>query len=713
MKTTFMTAADTARPIRLNENIRQWAWDSLHGKYGDEAMANFSVSVDNVAGFETLSETKKYDIAIRRIAEEAPLRICKEELVSGAATLGEAIHHVVPADYKGKGICSSVSHLTIAYERVLKYGLKDYEERIRKQLENREIQGRNREFLESLQNVVESIKIWHSRYLEAVRKVKPEIYTNLMQVPLAPARNFHEAVQAVWFIFSFVRLCGNWPGIGRIDALLGDYLKKDLESGALTLDRAREILASLFIKGCEWIQSDTPAGSGDAQHYQNIVLAGIDEDGKEITNEVTYLVLDIVEELGISDFPITVRLSSGTPEKLLRRVAEVMKHGGGVVAVYNEEVILKAMTDYGYSLKEARNFANDGCWEVQVPGKTNFSYHPFDSLRILHKEVLKDNTNSSFESFEELYQAYLLALREQTGRILEYEQQKFDNRNAPVSEWRWKESLPCSVVSLFEEDCIGRAASYYEGGAIYNVRSPHIGGAPDTVNSLYAIKKMVFEDKIVTLEELLACLRSNWENREALRLIAKNRYTYYGNDNDEVDELMARLVNDFAAICKELDGRCHINFPAGASTFGRQIEWREGRSATAFGAKKGEILSSNSSATPGTDNEGATALIKSYCKSDLSRMTTGCALDLKILPQVLRGEDGVEGLMGLMRGFLALGGFFMQIDTMDAATLLEAQKNPEKYKTLSVRISGWNARFVTLNEEWQNMIIERTSQGAI
>jgi len=379
----------------------------------------------------------------------------------------------------------------------------------------------------------------------------------------------------------------------------------------------------------------------------------------------------------------------------------------------NPDITIDELVDFGYDIREARDFANDGCWEVQVPGKTNFSYHPFDSLRILHKEVLKDNTNSSFESFEELYQAYLLALREQTGRILEYEQQKFDNRNAPVSEWRWKESLPCSVVSLFEEDCIGRAASYYEGGAIYNVRSPHIGGAPDTVNSLYAIKKMVFEDKIVTLEELLACLRSNWENREALRLIAKNRYTYYGNDNDEVDELMARLVNDFAAICKELDGRCHINFPAGASTFGRQIEWREGRSATAFGAKKGEILSSNSSATPGTDNEGATALIKSYCKSDLSRMTTGCALDLKILPQVLRGEDGVEGLMGLMRGFLALGGFFMQIDTMDAATLLEAQKNPEKYKTLSVRISGWNARFVTLNEEWQNMIIERTSQGAI
>ena len=135
----------------------------------------------------------------------------------------------------------------------------------------------------------------------------------LQQVPFSPARNFHEALQSLWFTFAFVRLCGNWPGIGRLDWLLGDYLRQDLQSGVLDLDQARELMASFFIKGCEWIQSDTAPGSGDAQHYQNLVLAGVDIHGKELCNEVTFLALDIVEELGISDYPITIRLNRNSP----------------------------------------------------------------------------------------------------------------------------------------------------------------------------------------------------------------------------------------------------------------------------------------------------------------------------------------------------------------------------------------------------------------
>ena len=188
----------------------------------------------------------------------------------------------------------------------------------------------------------------------------------------------------VIFTFAFIRLCGNWPGIGRIDYLLGDYLKKDLSDGVLSLDDAREILAHFFIKGCEWINGQE-IGSGDAQHYQNILLAGIDQDGNGVTNEVTYLVLDILEELGISDFPTSVRVNKNSDEKLLRRVAEVMRYGGGILAVYNEDLVIDALIKYGYEKREARGFANDGCWEVQIPGKTYFDYWPFDSLQLLQK----------------------------------------------------------------------------------------------------------------------------------------------------------------------------------------------------------------------------------------------------------------------------------------------------------------------------------------
>ncbi len=170
--------------------------------------------------------------------------------------------------------------------------------------------------------------------LGPVRKRYEEIYQNLKNVPENPPRNFREAVQALWFLFDFQRLCGNWPGIGRIDKMLGGFLQRDLDSGAITLEEAREYLAHFWIKGAEWVNGtneDIQPDSGDGQNYQNIILSGIDEDGKDVTNLVTYLVLDVVEELGISDFPISVRLSPETDPRLLRRVAEVLKLGGGIL----------------------------------------------------------------------------------------------------------------------------------------------------------------------------------------------------------------------------------------------------------------------------------------------------------------------------------------------------------------------------------------------
>ena len=270
---------------------------------------------------------------------------------------------------------------------------------------------------------------------------------------------------------------------------------------------------------------------------------------------------------------------------------------------------------------------------------------------------------------------------------------------------------PCSVVSLFTDGCIRRAKNYFDLGPNYTVRSPHIGGAPDVANSLYAIEKMVFEEKRMTFKELIEALRSNWEGREQDRRYVHGKYVYYGNDNDEADRWMARILNDFAAATFACQDEIPAKFVPGVSTFGRQINWLPQRMATAFGAKKGEILSGNSSPTPGTDASGATAIIKSFCKADLTLQTTGAALDIKLYPETVRGERGAEAIGALIRGFYALGGYFMQIDVTDAETLKAAQERPEDYKTLSVRVSGWNARFVTLDKEWQNMVIERTAQG--
>lgn len=701
----FLTASKTARPIRLNNKTRAWAMKSMQGAYGDEALKTPYVEID-YQGFENLRPIKQYDYAINLIAKTAPIRVCEEELVSGSATLGNAIYHEIPAYYKGKAIYTSVSHLTVDYETALKKGVDYYVDKINKRLLDNLLTDKQREFLNSLLNVINAMKIYHKRYLTATKTVKPEVYNNLLQVPFKPAKNFHQAVQSIWFIFSFLRLTGNWPGIGRLDYLLGDYLKADLKSGALTLSTAREILSSMFIKGTEWIQTKTPLGSGDAQHYQNVVLAGIDENGKEITNNVTYLTLDIIEELGISDFPITVRINEKSPAKLLNKVARVVRHGGGVVAVYNENTVISAMVNYGYPLKEARNFANDGCWETQIPGKTRFGYMPFDSLKILQTKTLNNYENANYETFESLYNAYIKNLNEEVADICYgLKNNKIAGRNLCFDN-----QPPCSAVSLFENGCIENAKSYLELGPIYNVISPHIGGTADTVNALYAIKKAVYDFKIVSLPTFLKALKNNWQDNSELLSFVRS-LNYYGTDNDEVDEIYSSVLHEFYLACIKNDTLQRLKFPAGASTFGREIEWAPNRLATPFGKESGVILAGNSSPTPGTDTEGATAVIKSYCKANLTEMVTGTALDIKLSPTSLNGSNGITAIKSLITGFIKLGGYFMQIDTVSAKTLKKAQENPSEFKTLSVRVSGWNARFITLTKEWQDMVIQRTEHN--
>ncbi|MBQ4050043.1 MAG: pyruvate formate lyase family protein, partial [Oscillospiraceae bacterium] len=376
---TFYSLTGAERPVRLSEKTRLFAHESLDRKYGKDTLDTPAVTLDDIEGFEILSPVVRYDTAIRRIAEKAPLRICEGELISGAATLGLAIDHQIPAVFGGKPVFSSISHLTIDFETVLRKGISHIRREAEAAFERHKGTERE-EFARSCLNCLDSFAIWQNRYIRTLEKM-PGYEENariLKKVPLQPAENFREAVQSLWFTFAFVRLCGNWPGIGRLDMLLGKYLEKDLTDGLLTVYEARELLAHFFIKGCEWVTGESN-GSGDAQHYQNILLAGVDENGNEVTNTVTWLTLDILEELGIGDFPTTVRLNRNTDEKLLRRVAEVMRYGGGILAVYNEDLIIKSLTGCGYPLTEARKFANDGCWEVQIPGKTDFIYMPFDS----------------------------------------------------------------------------------------------------------------------------------------------------------------------------------------------------------------------------------------------------------------------------------------------------------------------------------------------
>ncbi|MHC1695820.1 MAG: pyruvate formate lyase family protein [Eubacteriales bacterium] len=701
----FYTPSDTPRPMRLDGRTRDFAVTSLDGVYGRDALSHPAAVMDNVAGFADMSLGEKYNAAVLEIARTAPVVLREDEELCGSATLGLAISHVVPATFGGTHILGSISHLTADFFGAVTNGVEYTESLVRDGLSSSD--GRQREVYEGMDCALRALRIWHSRYIKALEyavslsegedKVRLEDTLKALRVvPFAPARTFRQALQSVWFCFAFMRLCGNWPGIGRLDAMLSPFLERELKEGTLTEKQARELLAHFFIKGCEWITGSSN-GSGDAQHYQNIVLGGIDEDGAQLPETAARLILEVVEELPISDYPIAVRINKNTSEGLLRLIGRVISHGGGVVAVYGEDTVIKVWTDAGVPLRDARRFANDGCWEVQVPGETCFSYHPIDGYMFLQDGalLLGKSETPDYTDFEGLYAAFRQSMTD------------YFSTYADNSRYNGDPNYPTGVVDIFERGCALSGRSYFDHGPNYTVRSPHFGGLADAANSLFVIKKLVYEEKRLSLPELIGILRKDWEGEEELRLYIRNRVELYGNDG-EADVMAARILNDWCDIIRDMKG--DMLFVPGVSTFGRQIEWRDTRYSHAHGFKKGDILASNASPTPGTDTLGATAVINSHCKLPLHKLTGGTALDLKLDPSCLSGGAAESVVPALIKGFVEQGGNFLQIDVLDSKALLDAQLHPELYRTLSVRLSGWSARFVTLDKSWQDMIIARTVQ---
>ena len=326
-------------PRRLSKLTHLLCKRAMSGEFGKEITANYCAIV-NDPDYDKMDRFSQYNACIKAVVEQAPIRLMDGELLSGSATLNKAREHEVPAALKdwedqSQSIFRARSHLTPHYQKVIKRGIRGLEEEIAYSRERNCSRPERLAYLDQMEVTISHLKYWHRRYLDAIQekitrtegetKTRWEqIHANLTRVPMEPARNFREAVQSLWFMFVFQRLTGNWAAVGRVDWMLGPYLKKDLAEGIISLDEAREYIAHFWIKGCEWVDAETcighVEGSGDGQFFQNVVLSGQDEKGNDETNEVTYLVLDVLEELRIADYPTSVRISKNSPEKLIRRV---------------------------------------------------------------------------------------------------------------------------------------------------------------------------------------------------------------------------------------------------------------------------------------------------------------------------------------------------------------------------------------------------------
>ncbi len=708
---------------RLCEETRNLAGRYLTGQYQSRIMdMGFSVTDLNLP--EDCPPEIEHGKNTILTAEKSSIDILPEEQLAGSASNILALSHRIPGLKGGVG---SINHTTVDFGDAIRKGLKGLETEIRGRMENDE-DPHHRDFFKGLLDVIEAMRIWTKRYCSAYQAMlqSPEyakyknnlqtVLARLKKVPENPPETFAEAIQSFWSFFEFQRLCGNWSGLGRFDEILGPYLSRDLKEGIITLDEARELIAHFWIKGTEWCfglrktTSRTP-GSGDAQNYQNIILGGIDREGKQIENEVTFLVLDVVEELHISDYPVTVRLNSGTSGKLLHRIAELQLLGGGIVSVYNEEQILQNLKEMGIPESDARTFTNDGCWEIIIPGQTNFGYFPKDYLLPFQDALFAEKTPGSYE---ELYRNFLDGVRilaDNTRKEIEEvcipgKKHPGDYPSGPIRESE-------VVLSLLAPSCRQSGCSYKLHGTKYVFRSIHMAGLPDVANSLYAIRKIVFEQKLIPLPELVEILKNDWKDAEALRLRFANSLMYYGNDNPEVDEILRQVLHDCSGISSGKGKVNYIMIPVGVSTFGREIYFSAKRMATAFGKHAHEYLAPNLSPTPGTDKSPITAVLNSYCRMDFSDTPNGCALDLRLSAGIRKAPGAADCLTQLLRVFIEKKGLYLQIDTVDPEMLREAKKNPDRFPNLVVRISGWSARFASLKEEWQDMIINRTTLDAL
>ena len=700
---TLNSATGFTQPQRLRSGTRALARRGLSGEFG-KTMIDTDPALRERLPVD-VSDEQRYALAVQLIAETAPLRILEEELIVGATTYRDAPMHRTPIHGD-----NSTSHLTPDFAKVLRIGYRGLRHEIEARLARGDMDAKGVDLLNAMLICLDAAAHWHGRYIDALearqagaRGAQREHYARLLQhlrrVPEKPPINFREAVQSLWFAFAFQRLVGNWPGIGRIDEMLGPFLERDLAEGRITLEDARELLAHFWIKGTEWIGS-REWDTGDAQHYQNIVLSGVNAEGEDVTNAVTYLVLDIVEELHISDFPVAVRVGAATPPNLWRRIAQAQRMGGGIVSIYNQDLIIPSLVGMGIPLSDARTFANDGCWEVLIPGKTAFAYRPFDLLNVLQTTLGLDEPGARPQDagFDALYTRFTqdLALC-------------LDEIQTQIDGFRMG-GPPATCISMLVEGCIERGRGYNDRGPLYTFMAPHAGGIADVANSLLVIKKLVYEEQRLSLADFVDILRRNWEGHKRLRQEVRNTYPAFGNDDEEADAMLVNVFNTYTELAHRDGYRNGIYRPAGLSTFGREIEWRPQRRATAHGFRESDILANNFSPTPGTDLEGPTAVIKSQCKVDFSRLPNGATLELKLHPSAVKDEEGLEALISLLQVYCSLGGWYLSVDVIDSQTLIDAQAHPERYPNLAVRVSGWCARFNTLSKEWQDMVIQRTQQ---
>ena len=523
------------------------------------------------------------------------------------------------------------------------------------------------------------------------------------QAPYGPARNFYEALQSLWFGHMMIELEDppNAHSIGRIDQMLYPFYRRDLDAGTLTEAEARELLECFGLK--IWKSYDV----------QDTMIGGQNPDGTDAVNDISFLYLDVAEKLDLH-LQLSARYHKNTDRKFWRKVAETNSKCRGLPQMFSDEAIIPALVRKGVPIEEARDYAIIGCIEVTIPGRcdprvvnhyTNMAkcleYALNDGVCMMtgRQGGAKTGDPATFTSYEDVWEAYKA-------------QVAYDIENAAANmnraEREQRERFPMPILSLLTDDCIEKGVDITAGGARYNSTGVCAYGNANAGDSLAAIKKLVFEEERLSLMDAVEAMRTNFDGKETLRQMLLNDAPKYGNDDDYADSIVADLSRHF---CEELEkyknprgGGYHAHF----LSFVAAVSGGAATGASADGRKAGEPVANSLAPQQGRDKKGVTALLKSAGKIDHTLAAAGTSLIFDLHPSAIQGKDGVEKLDNLLSAYLGMGGAHVECNIVDAEVLRMAQKEPEKYRGLSVRVAGYSAYFVNLDANMQEHIIQKT-----
>lgn len=541
-------------------------------------------------------------------------------------------------------------------------------------------------------------------------------------VPAHAPRDFHEALQYYWFChLAVITELNGWDAFspGHLDQHLWPFYEKGLADGTLTRESARELVECFFVKFNNHTAPPkvgvTAAESGTYTDFANINLAGLLRDGHDGSNEVTHLLLDVIDEMHLLQPSSNIQVSRKTPDVVLKHALKVIRNGYGFPSIFNADAVVEEQLRQGKTLEDAREGGCSGCVEVGAFGKEAYILTGYFNLMKMLELALHDGFDvrtgkyigartgnpAAFRSVDDVFAAFETQVRHVIDIKI---------RGNQVIERLYATRMPHTFLSVITDDCIARGKDYNAGGARYNNTFIQAVGIGSVTDALSAIKDVVFDHGDVPLGRFVETLDANFEGQETLRQRLVNKTHKYGNDDDYADELMTRT---FRMLFEAIDGR--PNTKGGAYRLEMlpttcHVYFGEVCLASADGRGEGQPLSEGISPVQGADRNGPTAVLKSASKMDHVK-TGGTLLNMKFTPSLLEGDEGIDRLHSLVRTYFKMDGHHMQFNVVTVDTLREAQANPSAHRDLIVRVAGYSDYFCDLSEALQNEIIRRTEHA--